>query len=163
MLPLSEDALRSSFINTSLRERKAIALPDGFPDLNWDEIDYLGWRDRKLPDIGYVVAEVDGAPVGILMREATRNLRTRPQCAWCEDVHLPNDVVFYSVKRAGQAGRNGNTVGTLVCAGFECSANVRKRPPVAYIGFDVEAARLQRIDALRENVQSFVRDVREGQ
>ena len=58
--------------------------------------------------------------------------------------------------------RNGDTVGTLACADFECSANVRKRPPVAYIGFDVEAARHQRIEALRRNVSGFVREVRDG-
>jgi hypothetical protein len=49
-----------------------------------------------------------------------------------------------------------------VCAGFECSANVRKRPPLAYVGFDVEAARLQRIEALREHVTTFIRRVTAG-
>lgn len=63
---------------------------------------------------------------------------------------------------SSRAGRNGNTLGTLVCAGFECSANVRKRPPLAYVGFDVEAARLQRIEALREHVTTFIRRVTAG-
>jgi hypothetical protein len=53
-------------------------------------------------------------------------------------------------------------VATLVCSNFECSANVRKRPPVAYVGFDVEAAREKRIIALGEHVRSFVRDVRDS-
>ncbi|MGO7983979.1 FBP domain-containing protein, partial [Rhizobium johnstonii] len=73
------------------------------------------------------------------------------------DVHLPNDVLFYTAKRAGQAGRNGDTIGTLACADFECSANVRKRPPVAYIGFDVEAARQQRMSfSVRGSMRSPV-------
>ena len=46
-----------------------------------------------------------------------------------------------------------------MCAGFECSANVRKRPPLAYVGFDVEAARLERIEALRERATTFIRRV----
>jgi hypothetical protein len=75
-------------------------------------------------------------------------------------VTLPNDVVFFAAKRAGAAGRNGNTVGTLVCERFECSTNVRKPPPPAYLGYDIEAARRRRIDALRENVRRFAEDLR---
>ena len=130
--------------------------------MRWDDLDYFGWRDRKQPAVGYVVAEIDDVPVGVLLRQADGRTRSRPQCSWCEDVHLPNDVVFFIAKRAGKAGRNGNTLGTLVCAEFECSANVRKRPPTAYVGFDVEAARQRRMDALREHVQTFVRRVQDG-
>jgi hypothetical protein len=161
MLPISEKAIRASFVNTSLKERNSITLPD-LETVNWETIDYLGWRDPKLPLLGYAVVELDGAPVGIMLRKAEGTLRSRPQCAWCEDVLLPNDVVLFSAKRTGPAGRNGNTVGTLVCANFECSANVRRRPPMAYIGFDVEAAREARIASLQERVRNFIRDVRDG-
>ncbi|WP_431247477.1 FBP domain-containing protein [Leifsonia xyli] len=161
MLPLDEQQLRSSFVNASQRERKELTLPD-LAQLRWDQLDYLGWRDRKQPGLGYVVAIVDGEPIGVLLRQAEGRIRTRPQCSWCEDVHLPNDVVFFIAKRAGKAGRNGNTLGTLVCSAFECSANVRRRPPTAYVGFDVEAARQHRIDALREHVDAFIRRVQDG-
>lgn len=161
MLTLTEAQLRASFVNTSQRERAAIAMPD-LDALDWDAIDYLGWRDRKLPTVGYVVTVVDDRPVGIMLRQADGGVRARPQCSWCEDVHLPNEVVFFIAKRAGKAGRDGNTLGTLVCAGFECSANVRRRPPLAYVGFDVEAARQQRIDVLRDRVMTFARRVVEG-
>ena len=161
MLPLNEQQLRSSFVNASQRERKELTLPD-LANLRWDDLDYLGWRDRRNPNQGYVIAEVDSELVGVLLRKADGGVRSRPQCSWCEDVHLPNEVVFFIAKRAGAAGRNGNTLGTLVCAGFECSANVRKRAPLAYVGFDVEAARLQRIEALREHVTTFIRRVAEG-
>jgi hypothetical protein len=67
--------------------------------------------------------------------------------------------VFYGVRRAGKAGRNGNTVGTLVCADFGCSRNARKLPAVAYLGFDVEAARDKQISTLQERVQRFVLEV----
>lgn len=53
-------------------------------------------------------------------------------------------------------------MGTLVCAQFECSRNVRKLPPLAYTGFDRDAARQRRIQQLTENVQGFVRSVRDG-
>ena len=161
MLSLTADQIRSSFVNASQRERKELTLPD-LTQVRFDDLDYLGWRDRRQPALGYVVAVVDGEPVGVLLRQADGRIRSRSQCSWCEDVHLPNEVVFFIAKRAGKAGRNGNTLGTLVCAGFECSANVRRRPPTAYVGFDVEAARQQRIDALREHVDAFLRRVMDG-
>jgi hypothetical protein len=83
------------------------------------------------------------------------------QCSWCEDVHLPNDVAFYSAKRAGKAGRNGDTIGTLVCEAFQCSTNVRRRDPAPYPGFDVEAARAERVAALRDHVAAFAARVLE--
>lgn len=83
----------------------------------------------------------------------------RAQCSWCRDVRLPNDVVFCSAKRAGSAGRSGNTVGTLVCEDFECSQNVRKLPVLAYEGYDLEAARLRRIDELRLHAAAFAETV----
>lgn len=162
MLQLTDQDIRASLVNASLRERKALTLPPNFAALAWDDLDYLGWRDPKVPGIGYVIARLEEGPVGILLTQAKGRMQTRPQCSWCTDVHLPNEVVFYSAKRAGQAGRNGNTIATLACANFECSANVRKLPPLAYIGFDVEAARLRRIEALGEHVRNFVRDVRDG-
>ena len=39
---------------------------------------------------------------------------------------------------------------------------MRKLPSVAYIGFDVEAARQQRIESLGEHVRNFLQDVRDG-
>ena len=162
MLPLDDRRIRASFINQTKRERASVTLPAGFADLDWERLDFLGWRDPKLPKVGYLVAEVDGELVGVMLREADGRIRTRPQCSWCEDVTLPNDVVLYIAKRAGASGRNGDTVGTLACAGFECSQNVRRLPPVAYLGFDVEAARARRIEALREHIVGFVQAVREG-
>jgi hypothetical protein len=96
------------------------------------------------------------------VRQSEGSTRSRAQCSWCEDVQLPNDVALFSAKRSGQAGRNGNTVGTLVCAAFECSTNVRKRPAMAYLGFDIDAARTRRIEALQAHVQAFALDIRDG-
>lgn len=162
MNPFSEDRIRASFLNASLRERKALVLPTDFDAVPWQDLDYLGWRDPKLPMLGYVLAEVDGEPAGVLLRQAQRTPRGRAQCSWCEDVQLPSPVAFFSAKRTGDAGRSGNTVGTLVCANFECSVNVRRRPTLAYVGFDRDAERLRRIEALRTNVTNFVRNVRDG-
>ncbi|MBN9605801.1 MAG: FBP domain-containing protein [Actinomycetales bacterium] len=158
MLPLDEGAIRASFCNASRRESAGASLPDlaSFP---WSERDHLAWRDAKQPLLGYVVTELDGAPVGVLLRQAERTPRARAQCSWCEDVQLPNDVVFFSARRAGAAGRRGDTLGTLVCAHFECAVNVRRRPPLAYPGFDRDAEVARRIESLAQRVSDFVRRV----
>ena len=160
MRPLDDAQIRASFINASRRERKSLGLPADLAELAWDRLDFLGWRDPKFPQIGYVVAELDGELVGLLLRQGESRARSRPQCSWCADVLLPNDVVLYTTKRAGDAGRRGDTVGTLICENFECPQNVRRLPPSAYLGFDREAARDRRIESLREHVEGFVRDVR---
>ena len=162
MITLTESTLRASFVNVSLRERKAIVLPPDLADREWDRLDYLGWRDPKSPLLGFIVAEVDGRPVGLQLRQAEQPTRSRPQCSWCSDVTLPNDVVFFSARRVGSAGKAGNTVGTLLCAGFECSRNVRRLDPPAYLGHDAAAARDRRIEALRAHVDGFFRDLLAG-
>ncbi|MCW4457233.1 FBP domain-containing protein [Microbacterium sp. MPKO10] len=161
MLPLTEKQIRSSFVNATKRERTQLSIPD-LDAQPWESLDFLGWRDTKFPKLGYVVAMVDDTPTGILLKLAEGRTLSRPQCSWCEDVTLPNDVVFYVAKRAGDAGRKGDTVGTLACANFECNVNARRTPVSAYIGFDVEAAKQQRMDALRSNITRFVAGVRDG-
>lgn len=158
MDPLSEQRIRASFVNVSVRERAAIAVPD-LEVIDWSRRDFLGWRDNKSSHLAYVVIDLDGSSVGVMLRQADAAPRSRAQCAWCNDVTLPNDVVLFSARKAGRAGRNGDTIGTLACARFECPANVRRLPPPAYLGFDVEAARQRRIVALGENVRGFVRGV----
>jgi treble-clef zinc-finger protein len=160
MLSLTEQQIRSSFVNASRKEVSDLALPLDFEATNWDQLDYFGWRDRKAPRRAYFVVGLDDlahetTAVGVMLRQAEATPRTRAQCSWCQDVNLTNEVVFYGAKRAGQSGRKGDTVGTLVCANFGCSANVRKRPPLAYVGFDVDAARDERIVGLRQRSQGF--------
>ncbi|WP_426518320.1 FBP domain-containing protein [Diaminobutyricibacter sp. McL0618] len=161
MLTLTEKAIRESFVNASRKEVSDLTLPEGFGDIDWDRLDYLGWRDRKIARRAYVVVPSSDGMVGILLKRAEATPRARAQCSWCQDVQLPNDVVLYAAKRSGQAGRNGNTVGTLVCADFECSSNVRKLPPLAYVGFDRDAAREERIARLQVRAAGFAGSVLE--
>ena len=156
MLPITPVDLRAAFVNASRKEVASITLPDWFDDADWASLDYLGWRDPKIARRAYVVAPtLDGEPVGIVLRRADAAPRARAQCSWCQDVRLPNDVVLYSAKLAGAAERRGDTVATLLCEDFECSRNVRKLPPLAYEGYDLEAARLRRIDELRMRAAGF--------
>ena len=155
MLALTEGTIRASLINTTRKEVSDLTLPPTFATLDWDRLDLLGWRDPKLAKRAYVVIPTADGPVGVLLVRAEASPRSRAQCSWCQDVRLPNDVVLYAAKRAGAAGRRGDTVGVLVCEEFQCSENVRKAPPPAYLGFDVEAAKEERIRTLQDRAAGF--------
>ncbi|PYY37804.1 FBP domain-containing protein [Curtobacterium sp. MCJR17_055] len=159
MLPITPEAVRASFVNASRRELADMTVPD-LDAVVWDDLTFLGWRDPKTARRAYVVVPtLDGDLVGILFRQAEASPRSRAQCSWCQDVKLPNDVVFYAAKHSGSSGRKGNTVGTLVCQDFQCSRNVRTTPPPAYEGYDVEAARLRRMEDLQLRVAAFAAEV----
>ncbi|MFD5226388.1 FBP domain-containing protein [Microbacterium sp. NPDC058342] len=159
MRPIDERAIRASFRNASRKEASSLTLPPDFSELDFEQLDYLGWTDPKLPRRSYVVAEVGDETVGVLLQRAEQRTARRAQCSWCDDVTLRNDVQFFSARKAGAAGRNGNTIGTLICANFGCSASVRKLPPLAYEGYDRELARDLRMLRLREHVASFVAEL----
>ena len=161
MLEVTAATIRSSFVNATRRELADLVLPD-LAETAWDRLDYLGWRDPRLSKRAYIVVPLDDGTVGIVLKQAEASPRSRAQCSWCQDITLPNDVVLYGARRSGAAGRNGNTVGTLICSNFECSRNVRTLPPTAYIGFDTGAARDKRIETLRTRSGDFATGIVEG-
>ncbi len=162
MHPLTEKQIRDSFVNASRREATQATLPD-LDALEWDRLDYLGWRDRKAPLAAYVVLEVDGQPTGVLLRSGDRSRqRRRAVCAWCEDVVVTDDVTLYVARRGGASGRRGNTIGTLICTDFLCSANVRRPPTRTEAGSDESARALmvaRRVEGLRERSTRFVEEI----
>lgn len=159
MRPIDEREIRASFINASRKEVSSLTLPRGFAEIDFERLDYLGWSDPKFARRAYVVTEVDGVLTGALLQRAEQRVLARAQCSWCEDDSLRDDVQLFAARKAGPAGRNGDTIGTLVCAEFGCSHNVRLLPPLVYEGFDREAARESRILRLQENVTGFLRAV----
>ncbi|WP_166844365.1 FBP domain-containing protein [Isoptericola sp. BMS4] len=164
MNPLTDKQIRDSLVNATRSERQRMILPD-LDSLDWDRLEYLGWRDRKQPLAAYVVLEVDDAPVGIILRASDRTgPRSRALCSWCEDVVETRDVQLYVARRAGPAGRKGDTIGTLICTDFRCSRNARRRPTHAEVGVDDDDARAavveRRVAALRERSRRFLDEVR---
>lgn len=160
MRPIDERTLRASFLNASRKEVSDLTLPPGFAELEFDRLDYLGWVDPKLPRRSYVVAWIDDGVTGVILQRAEQRVIARAQCSWCEDVTLRNDVQLYVARKAGPAGRKGDTIGTLVCTEFGCSKNVRVLPPLAYDGYDRELAREMRIVTLQEHVAAFIAAVK---
>ncbi|MCC9144386.1 MULTISPECIES: FBP domain-containing protein [unclassified Arthrobacter] len=161
MEPLTESTIRKSFVNASRSEVAAMNLPAGFADLEWEHLDQLGWRDHKMPQRAYLVLPVDGKAVGVLLRapELSAPKNRRVMCALCQDVYSEEPVFLYVARRAGQRGRDGNTVGTLIHADFTCSANVRAAVLPNPIHPDPELVIAERISGLRERSGQFMRNV----
>jgi len=160
MLPLTDNTIRASFINATRKEASSLTLPADFDTLDWDRLDYLGWRDPKFDRRAYVIVPgLDGDLTGILLRYPGAPIRKLAQCAWCNDTSGSNPVVLYSAKRSGESGRNGNTVGALICEDFQCSRNARRAPIPWYEDFDVEAERQRQIEELRLRVAAFAAQV----
>ena len=160
MNPLTEKQIRASFVNASRREAAQLTLPSDLADLRWDRLDYLGWVDRKAPLRSYVVMTVDDSLVGVALRAPDGVAsRRRAVCAWCEDVIATEDVSLYVARRAGAAGRNGDTIGTLICTTFGCSANVRRKPTIVEAGQDPAGLVERRIAGLRERSVKFAREI----
>jgi hypothetical protein len=129
--PISEPQLRRSFVNCSRGEAKAMTLPRGLPDTAWDDLVVLGRRDPEAPLRGYLVLEREGGPVGVALRAADSRMsaRTTAMCLLCQTAQAGSDVSLFTARRAGEAGRNGNTVGTYICGDLGCAARARTEIP----------------------------------
>ena len=60
--------IRSSFINASRSEAAKLNLPKNFDTLDWERIDFLAWRDEKMPLRGYLVVPGPKGPTGIMLQ-----------------------------------------------------------------------------------------------
>ena len=162
MRPLTEQQVRRSFVNCSRGEAQGLTLPKGFGELDWAELDLLGWRDPRAPLRGYVVLDVDDAPVGIAVRAAVSRMssRTAVTCLLCQTGQAGDAVSLFTARRTGEAGRNGNTVGTYICADLGCSIRVRTEiPPWLHSRNPAEVV-VERAAELRERAKGFVAAVR---
>ena len=157
MRPLSEKEIRRSFVNSSRSEGMAMTLPPGLADVPWDEREFLGWRDPRAPLRGYAVLWRDDRPLGIALRAADSRMsdRTAAMCLICESAQSGADVSLFTAKRAGAAGRNGNTVGQYICADLGCSRRVRTEIPPWLRTHDPGEVIHERAAALRSRLDGF--------
>ena len=114
-----------------------------------------------MPLRGYLVVPGPKGPTGIMLRapEGGAKKNRSVLCELCRDVFSKDDVLLWVAKRAGQSGRNGNTLGTLICADFLCCRNVRVEPPANEINPDPAAVVLRQIDGLVARTAQFVERV----
>jgi hypothetical protein len=160
--PLTEQQVRRSFVNCSRGEAQGLALPKEFATLDWTELDVLGWRDPKAPLRGYLVVEAQDDIVGIAVRAAESRMsgRTAVMCLLCQTAQPGDAVSLFTARRTGEAGRNGNTVGTYICADLGCSIRVRTEIPPWLQDRNPDEVIEERAADLRERVTGFVDSVR---
>lgn len=163
MQPITENDIRSSFINTSRKNASQANIPD-LAEVDFAQLEYLGWHDEGRAGTAYVSVWIDDNLVTLALRKAEYTGRKRKGiCAWCQDAIATNPVSFFVARRAGASGRNGNTLGTMICTDFGCSANARRLPTLTETMGQSEAerewTRSQRISGLSERVDKFVRSL----
>ncbi|MFB2581424.1 FBP domain-containing protein [Herbiconiux sp. P15] len=160
MKALTEAEIRGSFANVSETDLERMTLP-GLHEILWDEREFLGWRDVHAIHRGYIVYWQGDRPVGILLKAA--GSLTRPgissMCTLCRTPLPGVQVTLFTAPRAGQAGYDGSTVGTYICADFGCSTLIRKVPPRSELQPDPDAVVALRAAGLSSRLDSFTRNV----
>ncbi|MEU9131981.1 FBP domain-containing protein [Kitasatospora sp. NPDC048540] len=162
MHALSETEIRDSFVNCSKGEARRLNLPRQLAEVPWADLDFLGWRDPGAPDRGYLVAERDGGPVGLTLRvpSVRRSLTRTNICNLCISTHAGSGVALLTARRAGAAGREGNTVGTYLCADLACSLYVRGKKKSALVSRPEESLTLdEQIARTVANLDAFLTQV----
>lgn len=159
---IDEGRLRASFVNCSKGETGRINLPT-LAEVAWDRLEFLGWRDPKAPDRGYLVAPWRGRVVGIALRAATRSrsrLARSSMCSLCLTVHAASGVTLFTAALAGSAGRNGNSAGTYICDNLQCSRYVRGDLTSDALIIPNETLDLElRLDRLRSKLDPFIEKI----
>jgi hypothetical protein len=155
--PLTEDAVRGSFVNCSKGQARRLSLPEGWAAVDWAELDFLAWRDPKAVQNGYLVVPREDRPLGVALQVATppRGRIKQSMCAFCQTTHGQADVALFSARRVGEAGKLGNTVGTYLCADLACCRHVRNKTPRPGAPLTQE----ERVERLLANLNGFLSEV----
>ena len=161
MRQLTEDDIRAAFANAGDEELRLLALPPDFMLTDWDHLDFLAWRDPRTRGRGYLIAELGDEPIGIVLRAAEGTSRARSAlCNLCHTMQPADQVSLFSARKAGQAGLQGDTVGTYICTDLSCHENVRLAAPLA--PNEVRASVDARIDGTRQRTEAFVERILES-
>jgi hypothetical protein len=128
--PLTEEQIRASFVNATNDAIERMPLP-GLHETVWEDREYLGWLDPSFAQRGYIVYWRDGKPFGIILRSASTTMSRgiSAMCSLCRTHQPGSQVSLFTVPKAGQAGRDGNTIGTYICSDLACSTIIRIVPP----------------------------------
>ena len=161
MRQLTEDDVRGAFANAGDEELRLLTLPADFMLTDWDHLDFLAWPDPRTSGRGYLIAELGGEPIGVVLRAAEGTSRANSAlCNLCHTMQPADQVSLFSARKAGQAGLHGGTVGTYICADLSCHENVRLAAPLA--PNEIRASVDARIDGTRQRAESFVERILES-
>ncbi|MEV0270314.1 FBP domain-containing protein [Hamadaea sp. NPDC050747] len=174
MRSLVEAEIRSSFVNCTKGEAARLSLPRDLGDRAWADLDFLAWPDISAPDRAYLVTEPTlaavpgesdepgGQLIGVALRLAAqkRGLLHRSMCSLCLTTHPGNGVSLMTARKAGVAGRQGNSVGLYICTDLACSLYVRglKKPHTGG-RLDETLSVEEQVDRLRGKLDGFLTKV----
>ncbi|MET9386775.1 FBP domain-containing protein [Streptomyces sp. NPDC002928] len=159
MRSLTEPEIRNSFVNCSKGEAKRVAVPRDLDQHPWDDLDFLGWRDPGAPDRSYLVTEREGQFVGVTLRfpSSQRGFLHRSMCSLCLTTHRGGGVSLMTARKAGAAGREGNSVGLYMCTDLACSLYVRgKKVPDSGSRFEESLTVEEQIARTTGNLSAFL-------
>ncbi|MFD3501342.1 FBP domain-containing protein [Streptomyces sp. NPDC058678] len=163
MNPLTEHDIRNSFVNCSKGEAKRLPLPRDLDQRPWDDLDFVGWRDPGAPDRSYLVTEREGRPVGVTLRfpSSKRGFLHRSMCSLCLTTHPGGGVSLMTARKAGPAGREGNSVGLYMCTDLACSLYLRgKKALESGSRFEESLTLEEQIVRTRSNLTAFLDKLR---
>lgn len=161
MRPLTEDDVREAFVNAGPDDLRLVSVPTDFMLTDWDHLDFFAWRDPRNRGRGYVIAEVDGRPTGVVLRASEGHSRARSaMCNLCHTMQPADQVALFTARKAGAAGSHGDSIGTYICRDLSCHENVRLAAPLA--PSEIRASVDMKIDGTRRRIEAFVERVLEG-
>lgn len=160
MEPITEAEIRGSFVNATKGEIDRMPLP-GLHEVIWESREFLGWRDPGAPLRGYLVHWLDDRPVGIILRASEVGLRPGIQamCALCRTPQPSQQVTLFTAPKAGESGRNGNSIGTYICDDLACSIIIRITPAAHPLQPSPEELVAARARGLLERLHAFTSGV----
>ena len=161
MKELTDDDIRPSFVNCSRSEAQAMTVPRDLAVVPWEDREFLGWRDPRAPLRGYVVLERDGGVLGIALRAADSRMSsgTAAMCLLCQTAQPGDAISLFTARRTGESGRNGNTVGTYICADLGCARRARTEIPQWLRERDPDEVAEERTAELHRRVHGFLDSV----
>ncbi|MEJ1201205.1 MULTISPECIES: FBP domain-containing protein [unclassified Streptomyces] len=162
MRALTEQDIRDSFINCSKGEAKRLAVPRDLGEHPWDDLDFLGWRDPGAPDRSYLVTDHGERLTGVALRfqQARRGFFQRSMCALCLTTHPRGGVSLMTARKAGPAGREGNSVGLYMCTDLACSLYVRgRKAPESGTRFEESLTLEEQVARTLGNLSAFLAKV----
>ncbi|MFJ9692429.1 FBP domain-containing protein [Kitasatospora sp. NPDC101183] len=156
MKPLTDKEIRAAFVNCSKGEASRLNTPRNLTELPWEDLDFLGWRDPQAPDRAYLAGELGGRLVAVVLRStsAASWQARRSICSLCVTPQTGN-VALLVAPRAGQAGKQGNSVGAYMCADLACSLYIRGKKEYG-TRIHESLTEEERIERLLGNLAEFV-------
>jgi hypothetical protein len=165
MREVTEEQLRTCFVNATRRELEQLPMP-GLHETIWHEREYLGWRDQRSSRLGYVVHWRADELIGMVVHAAPGGLRPgiAAMCSLCHSMQPATQVRMFSARLASLDGDTGSSIGTYICDDLACSHIIRSGPAHLTSPARIAArgeALLERLTRFTARVERAAREARD--